>query len=404
MSEFAIVKGGVAAPRGFRASGVFSGIKQKSPDLALVYSDRDCDVAGVFTSNKLKGWHVFLCQDRISKGEKIRAVVVNSGNANACNGQQGRKDAEKTAELAAGRLSVDSRNVMVCSTGTIGIPLPMDKIEAGIAVAAGSLDEADGFSAASAILTTDTVEKQGAVELSIDNRPVRIGAMAKGSGMIEPNMATMLAFFTTDAVVESEALSACLSEAADMSFNKISVDGDQSCNDSVLFMANGVAGNRPLNREHPEWPVFEAAVRDLAMDLALRLVRDGEGSTKLVTVRVVGAAGAADARMVARAVAGSLLVKTSWFGNEPNWGRIVNAIGYSGARIDVDKIDVSYDSECIVKSGQPVPNLDAKQFSRIIGQDEFTVNIDLNMGRYSDIVYTCDCSVDYVKINAEYMT
>ncbi|MFW6151820.1 MAG: bifunctional ornithine acetyltransferase/N-acetylglutamate synthase, partial [Verrucomicrobiota bacterium] len=210
-----------------------------------MYSDRDCDVAGVFTSNKLKGWHVFLCQDRISKGEKIRAVVVNSGNANACNGQQGRKDAEKTAELAAGRLSVDSRNVMVCSTGTIGIPLPMDKIEAGIAVAAGSLDEADGFSAASAILTTDTVEKQGAVELSIDNRPVRIGAMAKGSGMIEPNMATMLAFFTTDAVVESEALSACLSEAADMSFNKISVDGDQSCNDSVLFMANGVAGNRP---------------------------------------------------------------------------------------------------------------------------------------------------------------
>ncbi len=404
MSEFAIVNGGVAAPLGFRASGVCSGIKRKSPDLALVYSDRDCDVAGVFTSNKLKGWHVFLCQDRISKGEKVRAVVVNSGNANACNGKQGRKDAEKTAELAAGRLGVDSRKVMVCSTGTIGIPLPMDKIEAGIAAAAGSLDESDGFSAASAILTTDTVEKQGAVELSIDNRPVRIGAMAKGSGMIEPDMATMLAFFTTDAVVESEALSACLREAAGMSFNKISVDGDQSCNDSVLFMANGVAENRPLSREHPEWPVFEAAVRDLAMDMALRLVRDGEGATKLVTVRVDGAPGAADARMVVRAVASSLLVKTSWFGNEPNWGRIVNAIGYSGAGIDVDKIDVSYDSECIVKGGQPTPNFDAKQFSRILAKDEFTVNINLNMGKYSDIVYTCDCSVDYVKINAEYMT
>ncbi len=404
MSEFAIVRGGVAAPRGFSASGVCSGIKRKSPDLALVYSARDCDVAGVFTSNRLKGWHVLLCLDRIRKGDRGRAIVVNSGNANACNGQQGMKDAEKTAELAAEQFGIDSRKVMVCSTGTIGIPLPMDKIEAGIINAASALDDVSGFSAASAILTTDTVEKEAALEVTIDDRPVRIGAMAKGSGMIEPNMATMLAFFTTDAVVEGEALNACLSEAVDMSFNRISVDGDQSCNDSVLFMANGLAGNRILSREHPEWPRFEAAVRELAMDLALRLVRDGEGANKLVTVRVNGAPSAADARLAVRAVSSSLLVKTSWFGNEPNWGRIVNAIGYSGAGIDVDKIDVSYDSKCIVKDGQPVKDFDGKQFSRILAQSEFTVDIDLNMGHYSDMVYTCDCSVDYVRINAEYMS
>ncbi len=404
MSEFAMVKGGVAAPCGFSASGVSSGIKRKSPDLALIYSDSGCEVAGVFTSNRLKGWHVFLCLDRIRGGSPISAIVVNSGNANACNGSQGRKDAEKTAELAAEGLGIDSSGVMVCSTGTIGIPLPMDKIGAGIAEAAQVLDSTDGFSAARAILTTDTVEKEAALETVIDGRPVRIGAMAKGSGMIEPDMATMLAFFTTDAVVDRASLGECLRGAVDMSFNRISIDGDQSCNDSVLFMANGLAGNSVLNKEHPEWQKFESAVRELAMDLALRLVRDGEGATKLVTLRVDGASSAGDARRVVRAVSRSLLVKTSWFGNEPNWGRIVNAIGYSGADIDVERIDVSYDSEAIVKAGRPVEGFDVEQFSRILAQDEFTVGIDLNMGRHSEVIYTCDCSVDYVKINAEYMT
>lgn len=389
---------------GFSAAGVAAGIKRKSRDIALVFSDTPCVSAGVFTSNRVKGWHVPLCMERVKSTRRVQAVVANSGNANACNGASGRQNAYRMAELAAGELGIPSESVLVCSTGTIGIPLPMSRIEAGISAAAAELDPESGLAAAQAIMTTDTVEKEAALEISIDGRPVRIGGMAKGSGMVEPNMATMLAFLTTDASVDRGALDHCLRAAVKQSFNKIFIDGDQSCNDTVLIMSNGKAGNNVLDEQHPQWDLFESAVRQIAMDLAMRLVGDGEGATKLVTLSVNGAATPEDARKAVRAVARSILVRTSWFGNEPNWGRVINALGYSGAEMDAGLVDLSYDACTVLEKGRQVSDFDAGQVSRILANNQFSVNIDLNMGEYSDVIYTCDCSVEYVRINAEYMT
>ena len=289
MGKYIRIEGGLTAPEGFTAAGIHAGIKGKGSklDMALIVSAKDAAVAGTFTTNRIQGAHVKLCRQRVA-ARKARAIVVNSGCANACNGPKGLADAEQMAAVTGKELGVDCKMVLVCSTGTIGIPLPMDRIEAGIKIAARALSDTGGPLAAKAIMTTDTVDKQCAIEVKIDGKPVRIGGMAKGAGMIEPNMATMLAFLTTDAVVESRALQKCLAAAVSRSFNRVTVDGDQSCNDTVLFMANGVAGNRPLNEKHGDWQTFTGAVDEVATDLAMKIAKDGEGATKFVTVRVKG--------------------------------------------------------------------------------------------------------------------
>jgi glutamate N-acetyltransferase/amino-acid N-acetyltransferase len=292
----------------------------------------------------------------------------------------------------------------VCSTGTIGKPLPLDKIKPGIQAAAAALSDAGGDDAAHAIMTTDTVAKQVAVQLSIDGKTVRIGGMTKGAGMIEPNMATMLAFLTTDAVVMPGALQNCLSDAVHQSFNSISVDGDQSTNDTVLCLANGAAGNSPLDASHPEWNLFVEALTEVAKQLAMKIVQDGEGATKYVAVTVSGAISIEDAQKAARAVANSLLVKTSWFGGDPNWGRIIAAVGYSGAEVKEDLVDISYDGLVMVKGGQRSADTPLSRLEEILAQASFAVDINLNLGDDTDTVYTCDCSHEYVTINSEYMT
>jgi glutamate N-acetyltransferase/amino-acid N-acetyltransferase len=403
MSNIRSVKGGVTAPLGFRAIGVHAGIKADKLDMAMLVSDVPAVSAGVFTTNRVQAAPVKICRDLLKRGV-ARAVVVNSGSANACTGLQGMKDARQMGRLTAEALNVPPAQVFMCSTGTIGKPLPMDKISRGITLAAAALSSEGGQLAAKAIMTTDTVDKQSAVEITVDGKPVRIGGMAKGSGMIAPNMATMLCFMTTDAAVGRVALQSCLRDVTEVSFNRITVDGDRSTNDTVLFLANGVAANRPLRPGHKDWARFAEAVRTVALDLARQIVRDGEGATKFVTVTVKGAVSEADADSAARAVANSLLVKTSWFGMDPNWGRVIAAIGYSGARVNADRVDIAFDGVAAVKGGRKAPGFVLEQLEEVLRRPAFEIVANLRLGRGEATVYTCDCSYDYVKINASYLT
>lgn len=404
MNEFKQVGGGIAAAQGFSAAGVHAGIKKSGTlDMALVVSDPAAAMAGTFTKNRIQGATVRLCRERLRNG-RASAIIVNSGNANACTGPRGLADANRMAQVTADALGTDEACVFVCSTGTIGVPLPMDCIETGIRAAARGLSADGGDAAAKAIMTTDTVDKQVAVEFAIAGQSVRLGGMAKGAGMIDPDMATMLAFLTTDAAVEPAALQECLASAVEDSFNRITVDGDQSCNDTVLLMANGAAANTPLGPGQPDWNTFVDAVNYVTRELAFKIVDDGEGATKFVTVNVRGAATIDDARTAARAVANSLLVKTSWYGCDPNWGRVIDAIGHSGADVREEYVDISYDDVQAVRGGQVASNTALADLQRVLRQDRFSVNIDLNLGDGIDTVYTCDCSEEYVRINSEYTT
>ena len=357
----------------------------------------------MFTRNVVKGDHIGLCRKNLRNGT-AQAIVVNSGCANACVGPRGPRDAAAMAGTAAKALGISAGDVLVCSTGTIGIALPMEKVTAGINAAASALKSNGGPAAARAIMTTDTRPKQCAVELKIAGRKVRIGGMAKGSGMISPNMATMLAFITTDASVSSSALKACLTSAAEVSFNRVSVDGDQSCNDTVIFMANSAAGGPLLTPRHRDWARFCSAVDYVCRELALMLVRDGEGATKFVTVTVKNARTASDAESAVRAITNSLLVKTSWFGADPNWGRIIDAAGYSGAKFDPRRTDITFNGVHAVKNGERSKGVSLKTLEKIYRQKEITIEVDLKAGRFTRFVFTCDCSFDYVRINSEYMT
>jgi glutamate N-acetyltransferase/amino-acid N-acetyltransferase len=399
------IEGGVTTPRGFRAASLRAGIKEsrKRDDLTLLVSDGPATVAGTFTSNRVKAPPVKLCERHLIWGQ-AQAVIINAGCANACTGDQGFQDAEAMAEITAKTLGIGKNLVFVCSTGTIGIPLPMKKIEAAIPTLATLLSPSGGAAAAEAILTTDLVKKEVAVTLTIDGKPVIIAGMTKGSGMIAPNMATMLAFITTDADVDQRSLQDCLRNAVDLSFNRIIVDGDESTNDTVLMLANGAAGNTILQKKHPDWKKFAHAVEAVTRKLAFKIVRDGEGATKFVTVNVAGAASRSDARLTARAIAQSPLVKTSWNGGDPNWGRILAAIGYCGARVDENRVDITFDDVLAVKDGMAAPGYALKDLEQVYARKEFTVNVNLNSGKASYTVYTCDLSREYVSINAEYMT
>lgn len=389
----------LALPREFRASGIAAGLKKsKRKDLALIVSDVPAVMAGVFTTNQVKAAPVKLCQKKL-RSRRARAIVVNSGIANACTGLQGYHNADRMAEIVANVLGLKSDHVYACSTGRIGVQLPMDIIEQGIHVAARQLSSAGGYDAAEAIMTTDTRPKYCTATFRIGGRTVRIAAMAKGAGMIEPKMATMLAFFLTDAAVQAASLQSALRQAVADSFNRITVDGDRSTNDTVLFMANGAAGNRPLlSPSHPDWGVFVEAVNKVALDLALKMVADGEGATKQITVRVLGARSDREADLAARAVANSLLVKTSWAGDYPNWGRIMDALGYSEARVEEDRVDIDYDRVPAVRNGVSA-GTDIEKLKAVQRQKKFAVEINLHLGRGSATVYTCNCTEEYVRIN-----
>ncbi len=397
-----VIEDAVVLPPGFTAAGVAAGIKRNGKlDMALVVSDRPAACAGVFTTNQVKAAPVRLDQEVVAR-RTARAIVVNSGNANACTGARGMRDARTMAAVTAKLLKIKPAGVLVCSTGAIGKPMPMNTITAGLRALPGALSAAGGNDAAAAIMTTDTRKKTATVRLVIDGKPVVLTAFAKGAGMIEPNMATMLGYFLTDAAVEPRALQHALKQAVDASFNRISVDGDMSTNDTCLLLANGAAGNRPLTPKHKDWGLFTAALRVVALDLAQRIARDGEGCTKLITVQVRGARSDADADAAARAVANSMLVKTCWHGDYPNWGRIMDAVGYSPATVDETKVDIFYDRLAAVRRGVAT-RTSIQALSQVQRQERFTLTIDLHLGKGAAVVYTCDCSEEYVKINVDYI-
>lgn len=388
-----------ALPPGFRAAGVHCGVKPERPDLALFVSDTDAAVAGTFTTNRVQAAPVQWCRPIAAAGT-ARAIVMNSGNANACTGEPGMRDAERMAAVTAGHLHVTPDQVFVSSTGPIGVPLPMAAIEAGISAAAAALSTTGAEAAAAAMMTTDTVPKHVSTTLRIDGRTITITGIAKGSGMIHPNMATMLAYLFTDAAVEPAALQSCLLHAVRQSFNRITVDGDCSTNDTVLFLANGTAGNDPLNPRHAAWESFSAAVLAIAMRLAHRIVMDGEGASRFVTVHVRGAASAADADRAARAVGNSLLVKTSWAGGDPNWSRTLCAVGYSGADIDPARIDIDYDDVPAARGGMAA-DTPRSRLRDVAARSAFTLHIDLHRGDGEAVVYASDTTEAYVQINVE---
>ncbi|MBM4122644.1 MAG: bifunctional glutamate N-acetyltransferase/amino-acid acetyltransferase ArgJ [Nitrospira sp.] len=398
------VRGGITAPRGFLAAGIHVGIKKPSvPDLALIASVQEGPVAGVFTTNRVVAAPVLVDRLHLRRG-RGRAIIVNSGCANAFTGAQGLADAKEMADLVARRLGVPSHTVFVASTGVIGGPLPMAKIRRGVPLALTQVRREGGAEAARAIMTTDTCPKQIALQARIAGHTVTVGGIAKGSGMIHPDMATMLAFLTTDAAVPQPVLQRALRTAVDQSFNCISVDGDTSTNDTVLCLANGLAG-LPLLRERSEdFAAFQRLLNEACLSLALQVCRDGEGATKLVRIHVTGARRAAEARQVARTVATSCLVKTALFGEDANWGRIMAAVGRAGAPIDQRRITLSFDDIPIAMKGGTLGRTSERRIARIVRRKEFTVRIDLGQGSAAAQVWTTDLSYEYVKINASYRT
>ena len=398
------IQGGVTAPSGFRASGLHCGIKASGkPDLSLIVSNTPASAAGVFTVNLAKAAPVYLCQDHLksSRGTAL-AIVTNSGCANACTGPQGTADAKEMAQVTAKAIGCREDHVLVASTGVIGVNLKMEKIRAGVPQAVAALAADGGAAAARAIMTTDPFPKEYAIE--VDTKPFgtfRVGGMCKGSGMIEPRMATMLGYLTTDAAVEPDMLQRAVTEAARYTFNAITVDGEPSTNDCVFALANGASGVT-INESH--YRVFVDALRMVAHELALGIVRGGEGATKLIAITVTGAATDADAWMAARAIANSPLVKTAVHGGDPNWGRLIAAAGRSGAKFVLDGARVQIGSLVLFEKGRPFDELAPKAAEYLMGKD-LAIAVDLGAGgSHSATVWTCDLSAEYVKINAEYRT
>ena len=404
--------GGVATPAGFQAAGIVAGLKRSgAPDMALLHSTVPATVAGAFTSNAFAAAPVVYDRRIVAAGGAVRAVIVNSGNANACTGAQGLRDAEAMAAHTASRLGLASDEVLVSSTGRIGVPMPMGVILAGIDKAVAALGTGDGASAAgaAAIMTTDTRPKSLAVELRVGGRTARVGGMTKGAGMINPAMrmqppqATMLAYLTTDAAVSRPALDLCLGQSLDESFNRITVDGDTSTNDTFLAMANGLAGNAPIEPDSADFGAFREAFSFVVSRLAKEMVLDGEGVTRFVELRVRGAKDDGEARICAEAIANSALCKTAWFGADPNWGRILCAAGYSGATIDPGRVSLDYGDVPVVRNGMDAGTPESEQVEAI-DRREFRIDLDLGVGQGAFTVWTCDLTYEYVKINADYHT
>lgn len=389
---------------GFKAAAVRSGIRGKDRlDMGLIVCDGPAVAAGVFTTSLVKAAPVLLDIDRLADG-KARAILVNSGIANACSGAPGMAAAVSTSRLVADGLGVAENEILVASTGVIGEQLDLACFEKAVPVLIESISSAGLHEVARAIMTTDTVPKTAVRVCEVAGKSVKLVGMAKGAGMIKPNMATMLAFVMTDAVIESDCLQQMLRLVCDRSFNRITIDGDTSTNDSVIVLASGLAGNPPLLANNDLAAPFLAALNDLARDLALQIVRDGEGATKMVTIRVKGARNDEEARQAAETVAESNLVKTAFFGEDANWGRIIAALGRSGARFDQQQVAIAFDDVLLVENGLGAGKDVEAAATKILKQKEFCVNIDLNAGDAFCEYYTCDFSVDYVKINADYRT
>jgi glutamate N-acetyltransferase/amino-acid N-acetyltransferase len=397
------IAGSVCAPRGFQAAGVSAGIKPSgNPDVALVVSDAPAQAAGVFTTNVFRSAPVIVSGEHLRRAGTARAVAANSGCSNACTGEQGLANARRMAEVTAGLIGCEPWEVQVASTGVIGRQLPMERVVAGLELAAAVLAPTGGPTAARAIMTTDTRPKETAVEVACGEVRFRLGGIAKGSGMIAPNMATMLAYVTTDAAVPAALLDSLLREAADRTFNCLTIDGDTSTSDTLLVLANGLSGVE-VTEDSGLIPAFRAGLLAVCETLAKELARDGEGATKLVEVRVTGLATAADARRVGLAIGNSPLVKTALFGNDPNWGRIVCAAGYSGVRFDPARVDLTLAGIPLVRGGEPAP-FDEPATRAAMQVPEVAVEIAFGEGDAAATIWTCDMSYDYVRINAEYTT
>ena len=396
-------KAGVAFPQGFKAAGVKAGIKKSGNlDVAVIYTEREAAVAGVFTQNAVAAAPVYVSKDAVKTG-MVHAVVANAGCANACTGEQGMKDARGMAAITAKELGCDASDVIVASTGVIGVHLPMDKMEAGIKKAVSELSETGSQNAGNAIITTDTYSKTCATEVEIGGKRVRFGAIAKGSGMIQPNMATMLCFITTDASIDSALLQEALSEITEVSFNMISVDGDMSTNDMVVVLANGAAGNAKITEKNEDYVKFYDTLLSICQGLSQRIAADGEGATKFLTIHVTGAKSFADAKTIGMSVAKSPLVKTAFFGQDPNWGRVICAVGYAGVPMDPEKTVVKFGGIPVYAHGVGA-EFDEDALRKVMAEHDIVIDIDMGAGNEEATVWSCDFSYEYVKINGEYHT
>ena len=391
----------ITYPKGFLAAGVRAGIKENGEDIALITSECPAASAGVFTTNVVKAASVLVNKGRVSKNS-TRAIIINSGNANACTGEQGLSDARAMAAEAARLLDVADTDVLVASTGIIGHLMPMEKVIAGIGKAVNALSR-DGESAARAIMTTDTRPKEASAEVEIGGVKVRIGGIAKGAGMICPNVATMLSFITTDAAITPEMLQKSLSKSAEISYNCLTVDGDSSTNDSVIILANGMAGNPVIDSPGTNLDSFQKALDSVTISLAKQIARDGEGAKKLIEITVKGTDSFEDARQIAKTIANSPLVKTAMFGCDPNWGRVLAAAGRAGVGFDLKAVNLYFGDTAMLQKGEPVEFSEVKVHEVLIGK-EVKVLLEVGSGLGAATVWTCDFSYDYVRINAEYHT
>jgi len=402
------MRGGVTAPTGFLASGIRVGIKKTGTkkDLALIWSERPCAAAASYTRNKVIGQPLVVTREHLADG-KAQAIIVNSGNANTCTGEAGVAAARRMAALVAERLPVKAEDVVVASTGVIGVQLDVSPIEAGMEALVAGLSKAGSIDAREAIMTTDTMKKELAVEFELGGRAVTIGAMAKGSGMIHPNMATMLCFITTDCAISQSLLKEALDASVRRTFNRLSVDGDTSTNDMVAVLANGMAGNAPIAERDSGYRAFSEALEWICSGIVRMMARDGEGATKLVECLVSGAASEDEAEILAKSVIGSSLVKTALFGSDANWGRVLCALGYSGVDFDPSKVRLAFESPrgylevCVDGAGIPFNEEKAKV---VLGAQEVSILVDMGSGKAEAKAWGCDLSYEYVKINGDYRT
>ena len=403
-----VIENGITAAKGFQAAGIAAGIKKgNKKDMAMVYSEKPCQTAGTFTTNVVKAAPVKWDKNQVTSGAPARAVVINAGIANACTGEEGMGYCGQTAEAAALALGISAESVLVASTGVIGMQLPMDRITAGVKAMAPLLDGSleSGTGASMAIMTTDTKNKEVAVRFELGGTTVTMGGMCKGSGMIHPNMCTMLSFVTTDAAISKELLQEALSQDIQDTYNMISVDGDTSTNDTVLLLANGLAGNKEITEKNEDYHTFCRALKIVNETLAKKMAGDGEGCTALFEVKVVGAETKEQAKILAKSVICSSLTKAAIFGHDANWGRILCAMGYSGAQFDPEKVDLFFESAAgkmqIIKDGVAV-DYSEEQATRILSEPEVTAVADIKMGDAKAAAWGCDLTFDYVKINADY--
>jgi glutamate N-acetyltransferase/amino-acid N-acetyltransferase len=395
-----IPSGTITSVQGFLAGAINAGMKTKDElDLAILYSEVPCTAAGVFTTNRIKSAPVILSQRHLTE-KRAQAIVVNSGCANACVGEQGLADAWEMASLAAKKLDVLPEEVLVASTGVIGVSLPMDRVRAGIKEM--ELSREGGHSLARAMMTTDTKPKEGAVQVDEEGVKSSIAGVAKGAGMIHPDLATMLCFIVTDALVDAQFLQSSLKKAADISFNRISIDGETSPSDCIFLLANGLAGNPAIGFDNGE--AFQEALNEICIHLAKSIAGDGEGATKLIEVSVEGAVKQAEACLAARTIASSPLVKTAIHGNDPNWGRIVTALGRSGVEVIEDKLDVYLNDTCVMKQGHPASFSKEEMIMTLSNSDSVLIGVCLNLGNGKATAWGCDLSEEYVTINSEYTT